>query len=105
MITRTDGGASYVKDMDPYQLLGVPRNADDEMLRKAYLRHARIHHPDRGGCHAAMVAINKAYAVLSDPGLRAQCDRILLQYREGGAAHGSRRPNGRIVLRPSPRFW
>ena len=34
---------------DPYQVLGVPRNASDEEVRAAYRRLAQLHHPDHNG--------------------------------------------------------
>ena len=34
-------------DKDPYQVLGVPRNADDGTIRAAYLALVRACHPDR----------------------------------------------------------
>ena len=34
---------------DPYQVLGVPRNASDEEVRSAYRRLAQLHHPDHNG--------------------------------------------------------
>ena len=30
----------------PYEILGVPRHADDEEIRAAYRRAAKVHHPD-----------------------------------------------------------
>jgi len=33
-------------DGDPYGILGVPRNADDDTLRRAWKRLVREHHPD-----------------------------------------------------------
>ena len=34
---------------DPYQVLGVTRNASDEEVRSAYRRLAQLHHPDHNG--------------------------------------------------------
>ena len=65
---------------DYYTALGVPRNADDAALKKAYRRLARACHPDRNpGDKAAeerFKEISEAYAVLSDPDKRAQYDRF-----------------------------
>ncbi len=65
---------------DYYTALGVPRNADDAALKKAYRHLARAWHPDRNpGDKAAeerFKEISEAYAVLSDPDKRAQYDRF-----------------------------
>ena len=47
--------------MNPYEVLGVPEGAPVEELAAARRRLAREVHPDRGGDHAAMQAVNAAY--------------------------------------------
>lgn len=59
---------------DYYQILGVPRNASDDDIKKAFRRQAMQHHPDRGGDQNRFQEINEAYAVLSDPQRRAEYD-------------------------------
>ncbi|MFL6722107.1 MAG: molecular chaperone DnaJ [Sphingomonas sp.] len=65
---------------DYYELLGVPRGADDAAIKAAYRRLAKEHHPDRhNGCsnkEAQFKAINEAYDVLKDPQKRAAYDRF-----------------------------
>ena len=65
---------------DYYEILGVPRDADDAALKKAYRTLARQHHPDKnpGDARAEerFKEISEAYAVLSDPDKRAQYDRF-----------------------------
>ena len=34
---------------DPYQVLGLPRQASDKEVRSAYRRLAQLHHPDHNG--------------------------------------------------------
>jgi DnaJ-class molecular chaperone len=62
-----------------YEILGVPRDASDADIKKAFRQAALKHHPDKnpGDAHAEerFKAINEAYAVLSDGDRRAQYDR------------------------------
>ena len=64
---------------DYYDILGVPRNADEKEIRQAYRRLARQHHPDvNPGDDAAaerFKSINAAYEVLSNADKRAKYDR------------------------------
>ena len=46
---------------DPYDILQLDRNADVNQLKKAYLRLARVYHPDRGGSPALFNIIEQAY--------------------------------------------
>ena len=61
--------------MTHYDVLGVTRSADDATIRRAYLDLARLLHPaaDTGDADA-MVVLNEAWTVLSDPELRARYD-------------------------------
>ena len=76
---------------DFYELLGVPRNATAEQLKKAYRQKARELHPDANpGDSAAedqFKKVARAYEVLSDPDQRARYDRFGEQ-GVGGAAGG-----------------
>jgi molecular chaperone DnaJ len=62
---------------DYYALLGLDRDADARKLRTVWRRLALRWHPDRAGAHATGLfqKISAAYAVLSDPVLRAAYDR------------------------------
>ena len=64
---------------DYYDILGVPRSADEKEIRQAYRRLARQHHPDvNPGDDAAaerFKSINAAYEVLSDADKREKYDR------------------------------
>ena len=65
---------------DYYEMLGVPRNATADQLKKAYRKRARELHPDanQGDVAAAekFKEVSKAYAVLSDDEQRARYDRF-----------------------------
>ncbi len=64
---------------DYYERLGIPRTADEKEIRKAYRNLARQYHPDvckEPGAEERFKEINEAYATLSDPGKRAQYDRM-----------------------------
>ena len=64
---------------DYYEILGVPRNASQEEIKRAFRRLARQYHPDVSDAPDAeerFKEINEAYAVLSDPEKRAAYDRF-----------------------------
>ena len=60
---------------DYYKILGVPRNADEATIKKAFRTLARTHHPDAGGDEAKFKEINEAYEVLSDAKKRKLYDQ------------------------------
>jgi molecular chaperone DnaJ len=69
---------------DYYEVLGVPREASSEDIKKAFRKLAFQYHPDRNGEDGAsdkFKEINEAYEVLSDTDKRTAYD----QYGHGGA--------------------
>jgi len=76
------------KRRDLYEVLGVPRGADDETIKKAYRKLARKHHPDvNPGDKAAeerFKAISEAYGVLSNEEKRRAYDEFGDVALEGG---------------------
>lgn len=75
---------------DPYSILGVPKNATTDEIKKAYRKLAGKHHPDKqGGDKAQFQAIQSAYEKLSDPQKRAQVDNPHHGFHAGfGSAGG-----------------
>lgn len=64
---------------DPYTVLGVPRDADADTIRKAFRKLARKHHPDKSKAEDAeerFKEISAAHELLSDPEKRALYDRF-----------------------------
>ena len=68
------------KEKDLYQVLGVPRDAKPDAIKKAYRRLARKYHPDvNPGDKASeekFKEINAAFEILSDPQKRELYDEL-----------------------------
>jgi curved DNA-binding protein len=69
-----------MQSKDFYKVLGVPRNASQEDIRKAFRKLAREHHPDvaadKKAAEARFKEINEANEVLGDPEKRARYDEM-----------------------------
>eukprot|EP00300_Choanocystis_sp_HF-7_P042539 c9279_g1_i2.p1 GENE.c9279_g1_i2~~c9279_g1_i2.p1 ORF type:complete len:257 (+),score=32.57 c9279_g1_i2:22-771(+) len=66
--------------MNPYEVLGVSHNADDEEINRAYKKLARQWHPDKNPDNKDMATrkfkqIGQAKAILSDKNKRAMFDQ------------------------------
>jgi len=66
---------------DYYGVLGIPRNASDGEIKKAYRKLAMQYHPDRNSgkeewANEKFKEINEAYGVLGDPQKRKQYDQF-----------------------------
>ncbi len=68
------------KPRDLYEILGVPRTASQDEIRKAYLKLAHKYHPDKTGgdkeAEEKLKEINGAYDILKNTEKRAQYDRF-----------------------------
>lgn len=78
---------------DYYAILGVPRDADAEAIKKAFRTLARKYHPDvakglgRDAAAEKFKEINEAYEVLSDPAKRQKYDRLGAAWDQPDAEH------------------
>ena len=66
---------------DYYQILGVPRNATEEQIKKSYRKLAMQYHPDRNPgkekwANEKFKEINEAFSVIGDPEKRRQYDQF-----------------------------
>lgn len=77
---------------DYYQVLGVPRNADEKEIKRSFRKLAQQYHPDKNpGDKAAeqkFKEINEAYTVLSDADKRSKYDRFGAQWEQYTRAGG-----------------
>ena len=71
---------------DYYGIIGVPRDATPEDIKRAYRQLARKHHPDVSKdpqAEARFKQLGEAYEVLKDPVKRAAYDRLGADWKAG----------------------
>ena len=65
---------------DPYDVLGIARNATEDEIKKAYRKLARKNHPDANhgdkNAETRFKEVSEAYSILSDADTRAAYDRL-----------------------------
>ena len=75
-----------MKYQDYYQILGVPRHADESEIKKAYRKLARKYHPDvseGADNEEKFKQVNEAYEVLKDSDKRQAYDRFGADWKHG----------------------
>jgi curved DNA-binding protein len=76
-----------VQFKDYYEVLGVPRTASEDDIKKAFRKLARQYHPDvaktKKGAEEKFKEVNEAYEVLSDPAKRKKYDELGPNWKQG----------------------
>ncbi|KRL38476.1 molecular chaperone DnaJ [Liquorilactobacillus uvarum] len=75
------------ENRDPYEVLGVSKDASAAEIKKAYRKLSKKYHPDLNkepGAEEKFKEVNEAYEILSDPQKKAQYD----QYGSTGGQQG-----------------
>jgi curved DNA-binding protein len=86
-----------VGSRDPYEVLGVPRDASQDEIRNAYRKIARQNHPDvnkEEGASERFTEAGEAHDILRDPSKRAEYDRMSAGGGFRGAPGGGFRDAG-----------
>src|SRR5512145_2722818 len=83
---------------DPYTVLGVPRTASEDDIRRAYRKLAKELHPDLNPSNPTAAEerfkkVSNAYSVIGDAEKRKQYDRGEID-ASGEPRRGFRRPAG-----------
>jgi molecular chaperone DnaJ len=92
---------------DYYAVLGVPRDADEETIKRAFRTHARALHPDVSqdpGAPERFRELTEAYGVLSKPRTRLLYDRFGYRGRGNGwfTPEGARAATDFLLRRAQP---
>jgi len=86
-------------NFDPYEELGVSKDASTEDIKKAYRKLARKYHPDVNpgdkSAEEKFKRISEAYDILGDPAKREEYDRLGQQgfYEQAFGGQGYQRPD------------
>jgi len=76
-----------VEFKDYYEVLGVPRTASEDQIKKAFRKLARQYHPDvaknKKQAEEKFKEVNEAYEVLGDPANRKKYDELGPHWKSG----------------------
>lgn len=78
--------------MDPYEVLGVPKSASQDDIKRAFKRKAIENHPDKNNGDKSkedlFKQVNEAYSILSDPKKKEEFDMFGTVGGPGGGPGG-----------------
>jgi ferredoxin len=87
--------------VDPYDVLGVERDADDDEVLEAYRERVKDTHPDRGGSADEFQAVKEAYEAIQ--GGDAEADEDGTGHNRGTPTQANGTTNERRANGPDPR--
>jgi curved DNA-binding protein len=83
-----------MESIDYYKVLGLDKTATTDMIKKAYRKLARLHHPDVNPNNKEALkkfqAINEANEILSDPEKRKNYDQYGKDWKQSGDSDKAR---------------
>lgn len=63
------------KSLNPWEVLGLPKDATDREIKKAFRDLAKEHHPDKGGDGEIFAQISRAFALIENKEARKRYEK------------------------------